>query len=37
MNQGEVINEGKGMSKSLGNGVDLGEQIAQASASTRCG
>ncbi len=27
MNQGEVINEGKGMSKSLGNGVDLGEQI----------
>jgi leucyl-tRNA synthetase len=28
MNQGEVINEGKGMSKSLGNGVDLGEQIA---------
>ena len=29
MNQGEVINEGKGMSKSLGNGVDLGEQIAE--------
>ena len=28
MNQGEVINQGKGMSKSLGNGVDLGEQIA---------
>ncbi|MBA2772733.1 MAG: leucine--tRNA ligase, partial [Nocardioidaceae bacterium] len=28
MNQGEVRNEGKGMSKSLGNGVDLGEQIA---------
>jgi leucyl-tRNA synthetase len=27
MNQGEVINQGKGMSKSLGNGVDLGEQI----------
>ena len=27
MNQGEVRNEGKGMSKSLGNGVDLGEQI----------
>ncbi len=27
INQGEVINEGKGMSKSLGNGVDLGEQI----------
>ncbi len=29
INQGEVINEGKGMSKSLGNGVDLGEQIEQ--------
>ncbi len=29
MNQGEVINEGKAMSKSLGNGVDLGEQIAE--------
>ncbi|MEJ7630212.1 MAG: class I tRNA ligase family protein, partial [Nocardioidaceae bacterium] len=28
MNQGEVINQGRGMSKSLGNGVDLGEQIA---------
>ena len=28
MNQGEVRNLGKGMSKSLGNGVDLGEQIA---------
>ena len=27
LNQGEVINEGRGMSKSLGNGVDLGEQI----------
>ncbi len=27
MNQGEVRNKGKGMSKSLGNGVDLGEQI----------
>ncbi|MEP9385135.1 leucine--tRNA ligase [Nocardioides sp. KR10-350] len=27
MNQGEVINEGRGMSKSLGNGVDLGETI----------
>jgi leucyl-tRNA synthetase len=27
MNQGEVINEGRGMSKSLGNGVDLGEMI----------
>ena len=29
INQGEVINQGKGMSKSLGNGVDLGEQIAK--------
>jgi len=29
MNQGQVINRGKAMSKSLGNGVDLGEQIAQ--------
>ncbi|MEJ7773866.1 MAG: leucine--tRNA ligase [Nocardioidaceae bacterium] len=28
LNQGEVRNQGKGMSKSLGNGVDLGEQIA---------
>ncbi len=28
MTQGEVRNQGKGMSKSLGNGVDLGEQIA---------
>ncbi|MBA3311302.1 MAG: leucine--tRNA ligase, partial [Nocardioidaceae bacterium] len=28
MNQGEVINHGKGMSKSMGNGVDLGEQVA---------
>ncbi|HSN43122.1 MAG TPA: class I tRNA ligase family protein, partial [Propionibacteriaceae bacterium] len=27
MNQGQVINEGKAMSKSLGNGVDLGKQI----------
>lgn len=27
MNQGQVTNEGKAMSKSLGNGVDLGEQI----------
>ncbi len=27
LNQGEVINEGRGMSKSLGNGVDLGEQL----------
>ncbi|WP_203567155.1 leucine--tRNA ligase [Aestuariimicrobium ganziense] len=29
LNQGQVINEGKAMSKSLGNGVDLGEQIDQ--------
>jgi leucyl-tRNA synthetase len=28
MNQGQVINGGRAMSKSLGNGVDLGEQIA---------
>ncbi|MFT3889777.1 MAG: leucine--tRNA ligase [Arachnia sp.] len=27
MNQGQVINNGKAMSKSLGNGVDLGKQI----------
>jgi leucyl-tRNA synthetase len=27
MNQGQVINQGKSMSKSLGNGVDLGEQL----------
>ena len=27
MNQGQVINQGKAMSKSLGNGVDLGVQI----------
>ncbi len=27
LNQGEVINEGRGMSKSLGNGVDLGVTI----------
>ncbi|WP_370618853.1 leucine--tRNA ligase [Mumia sp. Pv 4-285] len=27
MNQGQVINQGKAMSKSLGNGIDLGEQI----------
>lgn len=27
MNQGQVVNEGKAMSKSLGNGVDLGKQI----------
>jgi leucyl-tRNA synthetase len=29
LNQGQVINKGKAMSKSLGNGVDLGEQIAE--------
>jgi leucyl-tRNA synthetase len=28
MNQGQVINQGRSMSKSLGNGVDLGEQLA---------
>ncbi|MDP9883979.1 leucyl-tRNA synthetase [Sinomonas atrocyanea] len=27
MNQGQVLNGGKAMSKSLGNGVDLGEQL----------
>ncbi|WP_343072971.1 leucine--tRNA ligase [Sphaerisporangium rubeum] len=27
LNQGQVVNQGKAMSKSLGNGVDLGEQI----------
>jgi leucyl-tRNA synthetase len=27
LNQGQVINAGKSMSKSLGNGVDLGEQL----------
>ena len=27
MNQGQVINRGKAMSKSLGNGVNLGDQI----------
>ena len=27
MNQGQVINQGKAMSKSLGNGVDLGQQL----------
>jgi len=29
MNQGQVINEGKAMSKSLGNGVELGQQIEE--------
>ena len=28
MNQGQVINQGRSMSKSLGNGVDLGVQLA---------
>jgi leucyl-tRNA synthetase len=28
LNQGQVINQGRAMSKSLGNGVDLGEQLA---------
>jgi leucyl-tRNA synthetase len=28
VNQGQVINQGKAMSKSLGNGVDLGAQLA---------
>src|SRR6266568_597607 len=28
INQGQVINRGRAMSKSLGNGVDLGEQLA---------
>ena len=27
LNQGQVINQGRGMSKSLGNGVDLGDMI----------
>ncbi len=29
VNQGQVINQGKSMSKSLGNGVDLGQQLAE--------
>ena len=29
LNQGSVINQGKAMSKSLGNGVDLGVELAQ--------
>jgi len=29
LNQGQVINHGKSMSKSLGNGVDLGEQLTR--------
>ena len=29
MNQGQVINEGKAMSKSLGNGVDLGAELSR--------
>ena len=37
LNQGEVINEGRGMSKSLGNGVNLGEHDRPRSASTPSG
>ncbi len=37
LNQGEVINQGKAMSKSLGNGVNLGEQTRRSSESTRSG
>ena len=37
LNQGVVINQGKKMSKSLGNGVDLGEQLTDCTASTRSG
>jgi len=29
LNQGQVINQGRAMSKSLGNGVDLGEQLQE--------
>ena len=29
MNQGQVINQGRAMSKSLGNGVDLGRQLSE--------
>jgi leucyl-tRNA synthetase len=29
MNQGQVINQGKAMSKSLGNGVDLGQELSR--------
>jgi leucyl-tRNA synthetase len=29
VNQGQVINQGKAMSKSLGNGVDLGRQLSE--------
>ncbi len=29
VNQGQVINQGKAMSKSLGNGVDLGQQLTE--------
>ena len=37
LNQGMVINQGKKMSKSLGNGVSLGEQTRRRSAWTRSG
>jgi leucyl-tRNA synthetase len=29
MNQGQVINQGKAMSKSLGNGIDLGDELSR--------
>ena len=29
LNQGQVINQGKAMSKSLGNGIDLGEELSR--------
>ena len=29
MNQGQVINQGKAMSKSLGNGIDLGQELSR--------
>ena len=35
MNQGQVVNQGKAMSKSLGNGVELGRSWTR-TASTRC-
>ena len=37
LNQGQVINQGKKMSKSLGNGVNLGDAARRSSASTRSG
>lgn len=35
INQGQVINHGKAISKSLGNGVDLGEQIERFGAGSQ--